>query len=203
MGIGDKRNACHGDDAVGLENAMPRRTSRTDAYAIATAAALGLGGMFLIRSGGGNGWWVLLGCSCAAALVFIRPFLPSFAPQPETETLDVTPWGIRRFDHDGLHEAVSWTDLSEVAVVTSRATHGDEDVYLVLQGQNDNGVMVPHTLAVESGLFRDLETRLRGFDLTTFVKAMTTSVDGVFVLWRAPRAPAVADPARHSLRAAS
>ncbi len=186
---------------------MPRRSSRTDAYAIATSAALGLGGMFLIRTGGGAGWWILLACSCAAALIFIRPFLPSFASQSETETLDVSPWGIRRFDHDGLHEAVSWSDLTEVAVVTSRAALDDEDVYLILQGQSDNGVMVPHTLAVESGLFRDLETRLRGFDLTAFVKAMTSNADGVFVLWRAPRAPAAADLARHqprhSLRAAS
>jgi hypothetical protein len=186
---------------------MPRRTSRSDAYAIATAAALGIGGMLLIRSGGGTGWWVLLAFSCAAALMFVRPFLPSFTPRPETETVDVTPWGVRRFDHDGLHEAVSWSDLSEVAVVTNRASHEDEDVYLILQGEGDNGVMVPHTLAVESGLFRDLETRLRGFDLSAFVKAMTSNADGVFVLWRAPRAPAAADLARHqprhSLRAAS
>lgn len=183
---------------------MIRRSARTDAYTIAAIAALGIGGMILSRNEA-NGWWILLAFTFAAALTFVRPLLQSFGSDEETETLDVSPWGVRRFDHNGLHEAVSWADLSEVSVVTSHEAADDENVYLVMQGRSDNGVIVPHTLAVESGLFRDLETRLRGFNLTAFVHAMTTGKDGVFVLWRAPRAPAAADPALRSatLRAAS
>ena len=165
---------------------MLLRTSRTDAYMIAASAALAIGGVWIVRQGDPVGWWLLLGCSVAAALVTLRPFLQTFEREPDGETLDISPWGVRRYDNAGLHEAVSWSDLSEVAVVTSAEGPDVEDVYLVLRGASNNGLIVPHTLAVESGILSELHLRLSGFDSQVFIDALASTVDKVFVLWRAP-----------------
>lgn len=164
---------------------MLLRTSRSDAITIAASAVLAIGGMLIIRSGESAGWWLLLGCSLTAALVILRPFAPSSERDADGEALDVSPWGVRRYDHAGLHEAVSWADLSEVAVVTTAEDRDIEDVYLVLRGRNNNGVIVPHSLAVESGILSELHLRLSDFDSQAFIDALASTVSKEFVLWRA------------------
>jgi hypothetical protein len=168
------------------ERTMLLRTSRSDAYVIAASAVLALSGMLIVRHGDVVGWWLLIACSLSAAVVMLRPFLPGFEREPDGETLDISPWGVRRFDNAGLHEAVSWSDLSEVAVVTSAEGPTVEDVYLVLRGRNNNGLIVPHTLAVESGILSELHLRLSDFDSQAFIDALASDTDKVFVLWRAP-----------------
>ena len=165
---------------------MLLRTSRTDAFAIAASAVLAIGGMLIVRNGEPAGWWLLLACSLTAAVVILRPFVPTVDRDSAGETLDISPWGVRRFDHAGLHEAVSWADLSEVAVVTTAEEDDTEDVYLVLRGRHNNGLMVPHSLAVESGILSELHLRLSEFDSQAFIDALSSTVDKTFVLWRAP-----------------
>jgi hypothetical protein len=125
----------------------------------------------------------------------------------DNETLEVSSWGVRRFDAGGLHEAVSWSDLREVAVVTTAPVPDDEDVYVLLRGHDDNRVMIPHTLAVESGVLSELHLRLQGFDDSAFIAALSSSAEGLFVLWRAPRPSPYSSTVKHRspvrLRAAS
>lgn len=192
------------------ERAMFLRTQRTrsNAFAIVAAAVLALGGMLIARNTDVSGWWILLAFSCTAALVFMRPQLTAFDTESQGEELDVTPWGVRRYDQDGLHEAVSWADLTEVSLVTKNDGPRDEDLFVLLRGRNNNGVMIPHTLAVESGVLTELQLRLSDFDNVAFVNAMTSTADGEFVLWRtpAPKAdprPSVLPHAMPHLRAAS
>lgn len=188
---------------------MLLRTSRIrpDVFAIGASAVLALGGMYIVRNGDPFGWWILLACSCTAALLLLRPHLPFLEREPDGETLDVTPWGVRRFDQAGLHEAVSWSDLSEVSVVTMNDGPDVEDVHVLLRGRANTGVLIPHTMAVESGVLTELELRLPDFDNAAFIDAMTSTKDGVFVLWRAPRPIAKTDAVQHrpavKLRAAS
>ncbi len=172
---------------------MLLRNSRMDAFFITASAALALGGMLIARNGDASGWWMLFAFSCSAVLAAARPYLPTFERDSADETIDVTPWGIRRYDDQGLHEAVSWPDLTEVAVVTSRSTADGEDVHLLLRGQHENGVVIPHTLAVEAGLLTALEQRLRDFDNEALVTALMNADDGVYVLWRAPMSAARVD----------
>ena len=95
--------------------------------------------------------------------------------------------GISRHDDSGTHESVSWNDLTEVSVVTTiDAPEDDEDVHLVLRGKAGSGVVIPHTLAVESGVLTELQLRLSEFDNQAFLDAMMSAVNNVFVLWRAP-----------------
>ncbi len=186
---------------------MLLHTSRTDAYAIAASAVLALGGMLIVRQGNMAGWWMLLAFSCTAVLILLRPYLPSFRDETDPEALDISAWGVRRFDTGGLHEAVSWADLREVAVVTSAPVADDEDVFVLLRGHDENRVMIPHTLAVESGVLSELHLRLQGFDDSAFIAALSSSAEGLFVLWRAPRPSPYTSTVKHRspvrLRAAS
>jgi hypothetical protein len=188
---------------------MLLRTSRSDAYVIAASAVLAIAGMLIIRNGGIEGWWLLLACCLSAALVMLRPFVPSRLKGDDSESLDISPWGVRRFDNAGLHEAVSWSDLSEVSVVTSFNEGPDvEEVYLVLRGRHNNGMIVPHTLAVESGILSELHQRLSEFNSQALVDALASTADKVFVLWKAPTPVSPLRPGtRHTtpvpLRAAS
>jgi hypothetical protein len=165
---------------------MLLRSSRLDAYVIAASAVLAIGGMLTIRHGDFVGWWLLMGSSLTAALVFARPYFPQSLQAPEREALEISPWGVRRIDDAGLNEAVSWSDLTEVAVVTARDDADDEDVHIVLRGKESAAVVIPHTLAVESGVLTELQMRLSEFDNQAFIDAITSAVDSVFVLWRAP-----------------
>lgn len=186
---------------------MLLRTSRTDAAVMAACATLALVGMLLLRNGNTNGWWMLLAFSCTVALVLLRPYLPSVDRDDDGEVLDVTAWGVRRFDHGGLHEAVSWADITEVSIVTSRDSDDSEDVHLLLRGRGDNAVLVPHTLAVEHGVLTALETRFPALDTALLVNALMSDAAANVVLWRAPRAVATSDQSGHHalppLRAAS
>jgi hypothetical protein len=186
---------------------MLLRTSRTDAMLIAASAVFALGGMLLARSGDVTGWWILLACTCSAAAILLRPQFTAGDLRADDDLLDVSSWGVRRFGADGLHEAVSWPDLLEVAVATSARTMDEEDVYVVLRGRFGNDVSVPHSLAVESGVLTALQLRLNGFNDAAFIDALTSTGEGLFVLWRAPRpAPMPAPHPSHvgmQLRAAS
>lgn len=165
---------------------MLRRTSITDAYVIAVSTLLGVGGVYYVARGDSVGWLLLLACSLSAVLVILRPFTQAIEDNAKIrETLDVSPWGVRRIYGAGLNESVSWSDLSEVDVVATPDAEDIEDVYLVLRGQNTNELIVPHTLAVESGILSELERRLGEFDNQAFIDALSSSVDKVFVLWRA------------------
>jgi hypothetical protein len=166
---------------------MLLRTSRTEATLVGASAVLALSGMLIVRSGNMAGWWMLLAFSCTAVLVLLRPYLPSFRADAADESVELSAWGVRLLDEQGLHEAVSWTDLREVAVVTTAPQPDDEDIYILLRGHDDNRVMVPHTLAVESGVLNALRLRLQGFDDSAFISALGSTAEGMFVLWRAPR----------------
>ena len=166
---------------------MNPRTSRLDAVIIAASAVLAIGGMLILRRGDSAGWVLLALCTVAAAYVFLRPFFPAEDAGANGVALDVTPWGISRHDDTGTHESVSWNDLTEVSVVTTiDAPEDDEDVHLVLRGKAGSGVVIPHTLAVESGVLTELQLRLSEFDNQAFLDAMMSAVNNVFVLWRAP-----------------
>ena len=165
---------------------MLLRTSRTDAIAIAAAAILAVGGILIVFSDNAVGWWLLLACSLACALVILRPLVSMPKYDADDESLDISPWGVRRHDSTGLHEAVSWSDLSEVAMVTTAESPDAEDVYLILRGRNHTRLVVPHSLAVESGILSELHLRLTEFDSQAFIDALSSTVDRVFVLWRAP-----------------
>jgi hypothetical protein len=164
---------------------MLLRHTRSDAYAIAGSAAIAIGGVLAIRSGDNVGWWILAAFICTAAVYLARPWFLSEERVRDDESIDISSWGVRRSGENGLRESVAWNDLTEVAVLTTAGGSFTEDVFIVMRGLGNDGVVVPHTLAVESGVLTELQSRLPDFDNETFVSALQCKRDDVFVVWRA------------------
>ncbi len=162
-------------------------TSRAAAVTIFMSAGLAIGGFLFIRTSNPLGWWLLLGCCFTVALSVLRPALMRSEYSEQDESVEVTSWGVRRFDRDGRLESQSWDDLAEVSVTTTADAEDGEDVHVRLDGRGGHAVRVAHTLAVESGLLAELATRLRDFDNDAMVDALTRGHDSVAVLWSSPR----------------
>ena len=170
----------NGDETMSLP------TSRTNAVMIVLSAGLAIGGFLFLRNGNTLGWSFLLACSFTGALAVLHPVYVRFKRTEHDESIEVTSWGVRRYDRDGGLEALSWDDLAEVSVTTTADIEDGEDVHVRLSG-GGHAVRVAHTLAVESGLLAELATRLRAFDNEAMVEALTRGIDSVAVLWSAPR----------------
>jgi hypothetical protein len=164
---------------------MLLRNTRSDSYAIAGSAALAVGGVLAVRSGDNVGWWILAAVSCVATMFLARPWFLSEERVRDDESIELTAWGVRRSGENGLRESVAWSDLTEVAVLTTARGSFTEDVFIVMRGLGNDGVVIPHTSAVESGVLMELQSRLSGFDDEAFVSALTCTRDDVFVVWRA------------------
>jgi hypothetical protein len=79
--------------------------------------------------------------------------------------------GVRRVLADGRREEVSWPEVSEVDVFTTRAgPHKASGGAVVLYGDASRGCIVPLDLLAESGLMAELH-RLPGFDPATVLTA--------------------------------
>ena len=160
-------------------------TNRAGTPALAASAAFAAGGTER-RNENATGWAVLA-LSCVAALLYLRPELASLSSRDvveHEETLEFAHWGIRHNVGDGQYRALSWGDLHEVTVMTTDGSDDDENMFIVLRGEDAKGIVVPHVLAVESGLLVELHQRLRGFDDSAFIAAIASHTNSVFLLWR-------------------
>ncbi|RLK54067.1 hypothetical protein [Actinokineospora cianjurensis] len=91
--------------------------------------------------------------------------------------------GVRRTLADGSEEAVSWTDLAEVAIRTTPEGPWKEDVFFLLMRSGGGGCAVPAGHPSADDLMARLQS-LPDFDNDAFVEAMTTIEDGLFVIWQ-------------------
>lgn len=165
---------------------MLLRSSRSDTAFFAASAAIAIAGMFVARSSGAAAAWIALAVCCGAAIVIIAPRFAPFAGDGDVATVAVSAWGVRHTDSALLHEAVSWDDLAEVDAITTGDDEAGETLFLVLRSRLGNTVVIPHTLAVESGVISALHDRLRGFDDRAFGDAIASYYESLFVLWRVP-----------------
>lgn len=164
---------------------MLLRSSRSDAPFIAASAAIAISGMFIARSSGAAAGWIALAVCCVAAIVVIAPRFASFAGEDDVASVTISAWGVRHTDAALLHEAVAWDDLVEVDAITTGDDEDGETLFLVLRSRHDTTVVIPHVLAVESGLIGALHHRLTGFDDVAFADAIASHHESMFVLWRA------------------
>lgn len=162
------------------------RSLRADAALLAGSAVIALVGIMAVREGGATVWWMAGACIVLAAVMLLRPLLPAFGTASRAESLDVSPWGLLMFDDGQLRDSVSWADLEEVAVVTTPDGPRGDDSYLVLRGSSGNGVIIPHAMAVTSGVLIALSRQVAHFDDTQLTAAMASPDDGVHIVWRAP-----------------
>lgn len=162
------------------------RSPRADAALLAGSAVIALVGIMAVREGGATVWWMAGACVVLAAVMLLRPLLPAFGTASRTESLDVSPWGLLMFDGGQLRDSVSWADLEEVAVVTTPDGPRSDAFYLVLRGTSGNGVIIPHAMAVTSGVLAALPQHVADFHTERLTAAMASPDDDVHIVWRAP-----------------
>ena len=83
---------------------------------------------------------------------------------------------------DGKVERVAWADLQKVEVITTADGPMAPDVFWLLEG-TDGGCAIPQGATGERPLLERLWA-LPGFDMGTFIKAMTCVSDRRFLCWR-------------------
>ena len=91
--------------------------------------------------------------------------------------------GVRRLLADGTEEAVAWADLAEVAIRVIPESTWKEDTFFMLMRVGGGGCAVPAGHPSADELMARLQS-LPSFDNEVFVEAMTTTEDGLFVVWQ-------------------
>jgi hypothetical protein len=91
--------------------------------------------------------------------------------------------GVRQQLADGKVEQVTWDDLLEVAILTTRAGPFAEDLFFVLTGHADGGCVVSLGATKGNSLLERL-LRLPGFDNGAVSRAMASTGNEKFVCWR-------------------
>lgn len=104
-------------------------------------------------------------------------------------TLDLDDEAVRVTDAAGQGAAVRWDALHTVAVMTTDDGPWAEDVFFVLESEDDVCV-VPQGLAHAQGLV-DRVLDLPGVDLGAFLAAMGSTDHAVFLCWRRDDAQAM------------
>ena len=89
--------------------------------------------------------------------------------------------GVRRLLGEDVVEHVRWDQLTAVDVVTTSGGPWKEDLYFVLRGADDTGVLVASGLAPAG--FVERLAQLDGFDDKEVIRAAGTTTDARFPCW--------------------
>jgi hypothetical protein len=100
-----------------------------------------------------------------------------------TTSITIDDEGVRRQLADGTEEAVTWEKLSEVAIRTTPEGPWKEDVFFLLMAEGGGGCAIPAGDPSADDLMSRLQS-LPDFDNDAFIEAMTTTEDGLFVIWQ-------------------
>lgn len=113
--------------------------------------------------------------------VMIRSMFRRRAPKAE---IVVTAEGVSRQIAADKVESVRWDDLIEVRILTTDDGPRREDVFFVLAGTHDTGVVVPQG-DLPASLLERLQ-QLPAFDNTKLIEAMGSTENAEFVCWTRP-----------------
>ncbi|HYW51427.1 MAG TPA: hypothetical protein VE861_12525 [Gemmatimonadaceae bacterium] len=166
---------------------MLARTSRTNAITITigASAVLAVAALLAARHSAAAGWWTLSAFAAAATIAFVRPSLPALSLRREGERFEITSWGVRRYERKRQEDAIAWSELEQVAIVTTPQGPTSEDLYFVLRGRGGAGVIIRREAAMRSGVASALEEHLSQFDRAALNAALQNTGDGLFVIWEA------------------
>jgi hypothetical protein len=106
------------------------------------------------------------------------------ALRSETVVLDVDEFGIRREMADGRREAVDWTEVTEVEVLTAATgPYKANGGVVIIAGDEEHGCLVPLDHVGGCGLVEKLTT-LPGFDVNLFAEALQKRPPTRTTCWR-------------------
>lgn len=141
------------------------------------------GGVAGIRQGELMGWMITAFFGLCAAAMAAAPWIRERREKQAAQSLTVDDWGVRRTLGSGGEEALAWADLTEVMILTTADGPYAEDMFFVLRGKGDTGVLVGQGLASQHKLLGTLQERLRDLDNEEFIRAMGSTQEARFVIW--------------------
>lgn len=154
-----------------LGTLLPRRS--TAWFWVAAAAVLALFAAWKAS-------WILASMlGGVALLIALEPRLR----KPEHETVQVDEVGVLRIDGD-VKEQVSWQEVTEIKIITTDQGPYREDVFFVLVGHGDRACLVPQDAAVRTQLLEEMQKRFPGLNNEMVIKAMGSTSDNTFVIWK-------------------
>ncbi len=90
---------------------------------------------------------------------------------------------------DGVVRRAAWSELTEVRIRTTSEGPFLPDVFWGLHaGAEEPRIIVPQGASGDAELLHAMQRRLPGFDNLEVGRAMGSTDDRMFVVWRAPRA---------------
>lgn len=163
------------------------RTPRTQLITITVTASavLACAAVAASRHSAVAGWSTLGAFVAALAVVFLAPSTPALSMLRDRERFEITDWGVRRYEHRRQQDAVAWSEVEELAVITTPQGPTSEDLYLVLRGRGGTGVLMTREAAIESGAIAAFTAHLARFDAGRLATAMQQTGDGFAVIWTA------------------
>jgi hypothetical protein len=123
-------------------------------------------------------WWIPMILGGLSGLYLITPFLR----KRETETTEIGSDGITQVV-DNSRTTTRWSDVIEVAIVTTRDGPFAEDVFYLFSISESDGCVVTHDAAERIDLLPELHARFPGLDDKKVIEAMGCTSDNKFVLW--------------------
>lgn len=124
----------------------------------------------------------------AALLAYLRSAREHRDAAAATTALVVDDDHVERHLADGRVEAVRWSELREVEVITTDVgVHREDGALLVLGVDETRGCLVPSGLAVSHGVI-DRLTRLPGFDARHLADALDQPAPSRTTCWTRPGA---------------
>lgn len=91
--------------------------------------------------------------------------------------------GVQKVSNGQVLEAVTWDTLTAVEIMTTSDGPFSEDMFWVLHGSGETGIVVPSGLA-PSGFLERLQA-LPGFDNEAVIKAAGSTSQEIFPCWKA------------------
>jgi hypothetical protein len=120
------------------------------------------------------------------ALLYLRHARFGFGAAPPVEEIQVDSTGVSRAI-GSLAERIRWDDVDEIRVITTDSGPFAEDVFFLLVDVDKKGCLVPHYAAVRHKLLEQLQSRFEGLDDAAIVKAMASTSNADFLVWKKPQ----------------
>jgi hypothetical protein len=109
-------------------------------------------------------------------------FLDWFRRRRKGARVVVDDIGVTLHQPDGVIDTITWSDLQEVAVLTTDEGPWVEDVFFALTGSGANGLLITQGADGSQALVERL-LELPGFNEQLFIEAMGSTANGKFLCW--------------------
>lgn len=120
------------------------------------------------------------------AAAYLRHARFGFGAEPATEAIEIDDVGVAR-KVGSTNERILWDDVEEIRIITTDGGPYSEDVFFAIVDGEQKGCLIPHDAAVRFKLLERLQSRFNGLDDEALIRAMGSTSNGNFLIWKRPQ----------------